>query len=315
MHPTEIRRSFFPFARPDYITGMLIGDDLDSLLSAAYLQHRFGWPVVGAYCQYKRLWFTGTAARFRQNLLSGRYLAVDLDICHLAVPAIGHHVIRLADEPEPAGHTHTLNPNLLAGRSVKQGFQRKYPLATIHFLLWLFDDQDWAANAAELVWLADSSFINAQQYRENVNDWIQQMMPLQAFIDILPALQTRQFEENLQARLLNNLAENPLCQPALQSAYRSRYLGINGFQCQFNRPDHPALSDLLHRLHQLAGWPLLTLPEQYEGSWAGHRATISVDELMRTGCSLSEWLERNDVFSYAFVFRNQLNYTRSVLQG
>lgn len=313
MDPSEIRLSFFPFARPDYITGMLIGDDLDSLLSAAYLQHRFGWPVAGVYCQYRKLWYTGAEATFRQNLLSGRYLAVDLDICHLAVPAIGHHVIRLAGEPEMAGHTHTLNPNLLTGRSVKQGFQRKYPLATIHFLLWLFDDNHWADRAAELVWLADSSFINAQQYRENVNDWIIERMPLPAFTDLLPALQTRQFEEILQTRVLNSLVENPLCQPALQSAYRSKYLGLSGFQCQFNRPDHPALPDLLHRLHQLTGWAVLTLPERYAGSWSGRRFTISVGELLQNGRPFNEWLEHNEVFSYAFVFSNRLNYTCSIL--
>lgn len=301
--------TFFPFARPDYIEGMIIGNDLDSLLSAGYLHQRFGWPVAGVYCGYNTLWYTGSAEDFQKKLFAGKLLAVDLDICHGTVPSLGHHIIQLDAAEELPGHTHTLNPNVLAGRSVNRDFRWKYPLATIHLLLWLFDDDALAHRAAPLVWLADSAFINAQHYSENVTGWVQQLLPLPAFEAVLPALQTAVFEQDLQKKLLIPLAQNTLCKPVPASNYRSKHLGINGFQAQFDRPDDPRIRDLLVRLHQLADWPLLPFPDRFDGSIRGKRFSATVSDVQSTGLPFDAWLEQHNVFSYAFVFRDRINYT------
>ncbi|MFN0013186.1 MAG: hypothetical protein ACKVU2_01445 [Saprospiraceae bacterium] len=305
--------NFLPFARPDYVEGMVIGNDLDSLLSAAYLHERFGWPVKGVYCEYKRLWFAGDATDFCKKLQSGRLLAVDLDICLGTVPSLGHHIISLDVRDDLPGHSHTLNPNLLAGRSVSQGFHQKYPLATIHFLLWLFSDNSLAERAAPLLWLADSTFVNAQHYRENVEDWVRNWLPLPSFLTVLPDLQTRDFEQVLSENILLPLSENTLFRSMPQSDYRSKNLGLNGFQAQFDNPNDPRLRDLPGLLHRIAGWPLLPLPERFDGFFQGLRSSISVQNLRGNGMGFAEWLERNDVFSYAFVYRDRLNYTSSLM--
>lgn len=306
----QIQAAFLPFARPDYVEGMVVGDDLDSLLSAMYLHQKFGWPVAGVYCQYTRLFYADAAPIFREKLLAGKLFAVDLDIYHAAVPSLGHHIIALKNDDDLPGHTHSLNPNALRGFSIQQHFRRKYPLATIHFLLWLFEEKNLPPETEWLVWLADSTFVNAQHYRENVEEWVARFLNLPPFLQILPALQTLDFEQNLEEKILRRMAGNPLCRPS-RSIYKSKHLGLNGFQCQFENPNtqNAALQRLLHLLADLSGWARLPFPALFAGFWEGKRKEIPVSEIVAAGLPFGEWLEREGVFSYAFTFKDRLNCT------
>jgi hypothetical protein len=303
----QIRAAFLPFARPDYVQGMVIGDDLDSLLSAMYLQQKFGWPVTGIYCQYTRLWHTGSAKDFQEKLFAGKLFAVDLDIYHPAIPSLGHHIISLKNDDELPGHSHSLNPNAVRGFSIQQHFRRKYPLATIHFLLWLFEEINLSPEAEMLVWLADSTFVNAQHYRENVEEWTTRFFDFSPFVQKLPALQTLDFEENLQKKILQRMAANPLCRPS-RSNYKSKHLGLNGFQCQFENPNaqNSNLQSLLTILSTLSGWSRLNFPQRFDGFLEGKRREIQVSEAR---LPFGEWLEHNGVFSYAFTYKDRLNCT------
>jgi hypothetical protein len=299
--------SFLPFARPDYIEGMVIGDDLDSLLSAMYLHQKFGWQVAGVYCRYTRLWHTGTADAFREKLYSGKLFAVDLDIYHAAIPSLGHHIIALSGDEILPGHSHSLNPNALRGFSIERGFRRKYPLATAHFLYWLFDEQHLSPETHLLIWLADSAFINAQHYRDNVVEWVQEFMPHPAFVRALPVLNTPDFEQRLSEKILRPLSSNPLCKPS-RSKYQSVHNGINGYQCQFEDPNRQNrdLQNLLEILAHLSGLPALPFPVRFDGCLTGKRHEQAVADI---GAPFDEWLERFGVFSYAFTYKDRLNYT------
>lgn len=306
----RIKTAFLPFARPDYVEGMLIGDDLDSLLSAMYLHRHFGWQVKAVYCKYTRLWFDGRQETFLHQLYSGRLFAVDLDIYHPSVPSLGHHMIAWSDTDELPGHSHTLNPNAIRGFTVRDHFKRKYPLATIHFLRWLLETKAETECAELLTWLADSAFINAQKYRENMEEWVGGYLSLPAFSDRLPSLQTLDFEQILQERILEPMSENPLCTGS-RSTFRSRHLGLNGFQCQFENPNtsNKYLQNLLDVLSNLSGWPRLPFPETFAASLQGKRHEIRTMDIGRAGLRLGNWLSQKDVFSYAFTFRDRMNYT------
>lgn len=305
----EIRAAFLPFARPDYVEGMVIGDDLDSLLSAMYLYQRFGWPVVGVYCQYTRLWHAGDATDFREKLLAGKLFAVDLDIYHAAIPSLGHHIIACASDDELPGHTHSLNPNALRGFSIRQEFRRKYPLATIHLLLWLFEEKNLERAAEGLVWLADSTFVNAQHYRDNVEEWVTRFFQWPMLERMLPSLQTLEFEQYMEKAILSRMADNPLCIPG-RSKYKSKHLGLNGFQCQFDpQGQQAALQSLLTLLADLSGWARLPLPARWGGCWQGERREVAVADVVASGLPFGEWLEQAGVFSYAFTFKDRLNCT------
>ncbi|MBK8194463.1 MAG: hypothetical protein IPK76_15085 [Lewinellaceae bacterium] len=305
----QIREAFLPFARPDYVEGMILGNDLDSLLSGMYLHQKFGWPVAGVYCNYSRLWHTEAVGPFLEKLYSGKLIAVDLDIYHAAVPSLGHHIIALNREDALPGHSHSLNPNALRGFSVEHQFFRKYPLSTLHFLLWLFGEPAISRDAELLVWLTDSSFINAQQYRANVEAWVRHFA-YPSFTRLLPALQTPEFETLLRDRILSRMAPNALCRPG-KPTYASRHLGLSGWQCQF---DHPVVQqrDLEHLLALLADicdWKRLPFPETFAGLLDGRRLDIQVSALREIDTPFSEWLEQTGVFSYAFTFKDRLNYT------
>ena len=307
---TSIKTAFLPFARPDYVEGMIIGDDLDSLLSAMYLHRQFGWQVAAVYCKYTTLWYNGAPDDFQRQLYSGRLFAVDLDIYHTSIPSLGHHIIALQYADELPGHTHSLNPNAVRGWSVRQHFSRKYPLATIHFLRWLFEENAVSRSAEMLTWLADSSYVNAQHYRANVEEWVTHFCPLPAFIDLLPQLQTIDFEQELYQHILLPMSENPLCLRS-RSGYRSRHLGLNGFQCQFENPNtqNAQVQSLLALLADLSDWPKLSFPERFASCMEGKRRTAQVAEISASGKPLGDWLEKNGVFSYAFTFKDRMNYT------
>jgi hypothetical protein len=310
----DICAAFLPFARPDYVEGMLIGDDLDSLLSAMFLHQRFGWPVVGVYCQYQRLWHCLAPDVFREKLCSGRLVAVDLDIYHPNVPSIGHHILTLEPDADLPGHSHSLNPNLLRGFSVAQGYRRKYPLATVHLLHWLLGEKTPGEGAALLCWLADSAFINAQRYRANVEEWAGGYLHTADFGYRVPDFQTIDFEELLQKNILSVLLRNPLCR-AGRGPCRSRHLGLGGYQCQFADPnrENALLQDLLERLSELSGWPVLPFPTVLPHCIAGQRREMAVAALRRHAQpDFAAWLEAQEVFSYAFTFADRLNYTNGM---
>jgi hypothetical protein len=289
---------------------MIIGDDLDSLLSATFLHHIFGWPIKGVYCQYARLYFVENEAVFRSKMEAGRYFAVDLDIYHPAVPSLGHHIIEISDQDDLPGHTHTLNANAIHGLSVNQNYTQKYPLSTIHFLLWLFEVQQLTTQALALIWLSDSSYINAQRYRPNVENWVRKRVAHPDFLASLEHLQTPLFEAYLRDNVLQSLGQNPLARPS-KSAYRSVHLGLNGFQCQFSNPKQhsAALQDLLGRLQTITGWNAPVFPQQFAGFWTGVRRETTIASIVESGIGLGEWLERESVFSYAITFKNAMNYT------
>lgn len=48
--------SFDPFISPSNYKGMVIGNDLDSILSECYLKKKFGWDILGTY-DYSKLWY------------------------------------------------------------------------------------------------------------------------------------------------------------------------------------------------------------------------------------------------------------------
>lgn len=303
----QICAAFLPFARPDYVEGMVLGDDLDSLLSGMYLHQKYGWPIAGVYCGYSQLWHPKGTGGLREKLFAGKLFAVDLDIYHAAVPSLGHHIISLESGDELPGHSHSLNPNALRSFSIRQDFKRKYPLATIHFLLWLFGEKQLSPEAELLVWLADSTYINAQQYRSNVEEWVTRFLNHPPFVEMLPQLQTAEFEHQLKEKILNRMAANPLCRPG-HSRNKSVHLGLNGFQCQFENPNaqNGALQSLLDLLSTLSGWKRLPFPVRLESDIQGVRKEIPVADIRSP---LGEWLEQKGVFSYAFTYKDRLNYT------
>ncbi len=308
----EILRNFAPFASPEQIRGMVIGNDLDSVISACYLKQRFGWDVVATY-DYATLWAAGEPG-FGANLAAGAYLALDLDIYHPQIYSIGHHIIEHHHSDRLPGHARTLNPNCLRGVTVSN-FRRKYPLATIHFLLWLFDEEPASRDGRVAVWLADSAYINAQSHRfaDNAREWVDNYLKCGFLARTLPLVDTPDFERVLQTRLFPALAGNPLCSNSGQVV--SRHLGLSGYQGQWRDPNaqRDSVLDLFGRIAKITGWNPPDLPNRFRGV-CGQRQTLSLKEILSKYGSLDTFLESEKVFSYVFPYRDSVNFTKGIIE-
>lgn len=307
----KIFEFFEPFRNPQSIDGLIIGNDLDSVISACYLKDKFGWNVVATY-DYRLLWYSVNESDFFEKLSSGRYLAVDLDIYHQRIYSLGHHILEFNDNDKLPRHERTLNPNFIRGINI-QSFWRKYPLGTIHFLLWLFAEKDLKRECELLIWLADSSYINGQshKYRKNVEEWINGFLDLPLFQRMVKEIDTLEFESEIKQTILAQLGPCSICSPTGQ--IKSRHLGLSGFQCQWDDPNLKIqdIRDLFAIVYSLTGWAAPEFPS-HSYSIIGTRRKISLNEMFERYGSLDKFLESNNVFSYVFPYNDSINFTTKI---
>lgn len=305
----QIIERFSPFNHPNSVQGIIIGNDLDALLSAALLKEVFGWNVVAVY-DYRTLWYDPDC-QFIKNLKAGVYLAVDLDIYRSSIPSIGHHILQLTAEDCLEQHAQTLNPNFIFGVDCRN-FRSKYPLGTIHFLRWLFE-MELERRGELLCWLADSAYINAQahRFRENVSNWLYRFFDWPPFWEIFILLDSADYEEMLIRDIGQTLNDILIAPGSCRGQIKSRYKSLSGWQCQWSDPGVQAeqIGKIFDFIHEISGWQIPGLPEQYT-CIAGHRGTITVPELLKNYKTLDRFLDREHVFSYVFTYANQLNYTQ-----
>ncbi len=283
---------------------MIIGNDLDALLSAQFLHQQLNWKVAGFY-NYKDIYFD-------PKISLSECVWVDLDICHTACPSIGHHILKSAPADRIPGHQHSLNPNLL--RKIDQSdFKHKYPLGTIHLLLWLFDQSIKNRRAATLLlWLADSAWINAQVYRDNVQEWLKNWLPLSELLDTFDQTNTGEFEEDMRDEVLTKidiaeLADNDNIQR------RSKHLELGGHQCVWNTPDElPKVMRVINLIDRRMGWKSIGFPGEFK-TIQGVRRSAALPDLIKKHDSLDKFLVAEKVFSYVIPNRDRINYTNGIL--
>ncbi|PIS27406.1 MAG: hypothetical protein COT43_10560 [Candidatus Marinimicrobia bacterium CG08_land_8_20_14_0_20_45_22] len=302
--------AFDPFVHPEKIEGIIIGNDLDSLLSAALLKTRFGWDVVGFY-DYTSIWSrTFGMPDFVGNLLSGKYVAVDLDIFHPAIPSIGHHILEFQPDESGKGfpeQQYSLNPNFIRGIDLMT-YRRKYPLGTIHFLSWLLGIEPVTDEAELLMWLADSSFINGQRFNPNVSEWIGGFFHSAGFQKVFQEVDTLAFETQLRNRILSKLEK--IVGRTQNGQTRSRHLNITGFQCKWQdaNAERETIGKVLEFIREITGWKTPNLPRQFRRI-TGKRISCRIDEIRKSFSSLESFLRKRSVFSYVIPSQRTLNYT------
>jgi hypothetical protein len=310
---------------------VVMGDDLDAALSAALYLHLHPYArLVGIYHRYTTV-YHGTEFDWPEVLDA---LWLDLDIAHPRCRSLGHHIVRLApDDPLPH-FAASCNLNELVGRSVEQDFRRKYPLGTIHFLMWLYGELvPTLPNADLLIWLADSAYINAQSkawkrkwgegeeplwelrpgYRWNVREWLYEIMPyppLQRCFEVVeePAWEAR------MARFQKEVLEGARFEQGPGQA-ASQHLRLSGWQCQ--PPEEVELGAYMRRLlafvAQRTGWhlrPAQIAPLKELRARSGTRKRVPVARVREAG--LTAFLNRYQVFSYVFQSLKTLNYTTAL---
>ncbi len=305
--------SAFPWLHDHAPKHLIIGDDLDAVLAALlYLRHNPNTVLAGVYCGYQRLCYHTSLAP--GDLAQAVYL--DLDIAHPKCRSLGHHILRTGPGDQLVGLANSCNPNEWLGRSIEQGFAQKYPLGTVHLLLALYnEDIPNLPHAEAAIWLADSAFINGQshRFRANMRDWLYQHLPYAPLQQGFERIDTVAFEEKI-ARTQAFLQEKGFAQGRGQ--VRSRHSGLTGFQCQ---PDARAMP--LEQVGQYFQHLLAVLAGATGWHWAegqiklgelkavtGKRASLPLSQVTAQG-GLDVFLAKNDVFSYAFPYKNSINHT------
>jgi hypothetical protein len=303
-----------PWLAPDgQPHAIVIGDDLDAALSALlYLSHHPNARIVGVYVDYTRVQYAAGLAW--PDVLGAVWL--DLDIYARESRSLGHHIVRLSKDDALPGFATSCNLNELAGRSVEYAYQTKYPLGTVHFLMWLYKvDAPAAEDAEALVWLADSAYINGQahRFRRNVGYWLKSSMPLPALLAAFARIDTPAFEEQM-SRLQRELSAAGFQEGPGQA--RSRHLQLGGYQCQ-PPPGAQAGAHMLKLIDfaaRVTGWAhrpeqvgaLATLSPQRRGA----RNTAGVPEVRQAG--LDRFLGEREVFSFVFPNADRINYTAAL---
>ncbi len=284
---------------------MIIGNDLDALLSAQFLQHHLNWTVAGFY-NYTTL--------YHDPKVDPRDCVwVDLDIYHPMIGSIGHHILKASSSDRVPDHQLTVNPNVLRGVD-QTDFTHKYPLGTIHFLLWLHDVRIRIKRSCTLMlWLADSAWINAQHYRVNVQTWLLDWMPVPELINTFEQTNVGEFEEELRDQVLTTLEMAELGEgDSVQR--RSKYLSLGGHQCVWDTPEDlikvRRVTDLIERRF---GWKRMDFPHEWK-SIGGKRRSASLPDLVKRHGSFDKFLTNEKVFSYVIPNRDRINYTTGIVR-
>ncbi len=281
---------------------MIIGNDIDALLSAQFLYHVLDWTVAGFY---------NYTALYHDPALDPRECVwVDLDVYHADLPSIGHHILRPAPTDRIPGHRSSVNPNLLRGID-QTNFAHKYPLGTIHFLLWLHDIRIRNRRPATLtLWLSDSLWINAQRYRANVRDWLTHWINVPELLETFDQTDTPDFEAEMQAQVLKRLATAELAPGNVQNV--SLHLGLGGYQCAWDKPEDlgkvKRVTDLIYRTF---GWPAPQFPHDFKAI-EGQRYSAKLPDLVKKHGSFDKLLANERVFSYVIPNKDRVNYTAGI---
>jgi len=302
MNSAELILKNFPWAFEKQHS-MIIGDDLDAIMSSCFLHHYLGWKVKGFYVGYSKLFIEKNYDAWRDAIF------VDLDISQNNIRSIGHHILQLDNNnPFDIGHKNSLNPNLLRGVTMKN-FQGKYPLGTIHFLMWLHDFRFKIKDDLQnMLWVADSTWINGQshRFRDNVYDWIK-YFNLTSLMDGFGEIDTKNFERKLDDVVYSEIEKTGFDKG--KSQVSSRHLGLRGFQCQFDDPKTNMLkiNNLIRLICNTFGWNVPELPIEYMVV-EGNRKSIPIPDGY-TSLDLSHFIKKENIFSYVIPNYNRLNYT------
>lgn len=313
-----------PWLRPSRDpVNVMIGDDLDAALSAVlFLDRHPNAKIIGIYSQYSTIYYSGSCAW--EDVLHAVWL--DLDIYHGACRSLGHHIVRLKRREKLPGLANSLNLNDLWGKSL-ENFDEKYPLGTIHFLMWLFGQEIPNVHDADLLlWLADSAYINGQErafrkrwhegrpewderagFRWNVKSWLFGAVQVKSLQRTFEQVDTLAFEERMrdfQAKMdAHGFAQG-------EGQVASHHLQLFGYQCQPTGDTGAFVLRLLDFCAEHTGWqftPFQVVALTHLQSRSGTRVSEKLGRVRAQG--LAAFLETQNVFSYVLPHHDMINYT------
>ena len=185
-------------------------------------------------------------------------------------------------------------------------------MATVHFLMWILNEYPSLKRLGELLlWLADSTFINAQSHRfaDNVKYWLNEWVPNRLLIHGLGEVNTKSFEVEIENSVLPVLRKTGLAKGKGQ--VRSKHKKLQGYQCQWENPNQSRenIISVLKLIEKNTGWKKPDLPAKFE-CIQGKRHSYKFSEKENNQPEfLRKFLAIRKVFSYVITNKYLLNYT------
>ena len=150
---------------------LIISPDSDGFLSALLYINYFGGEVVGYY--------DGKVMLCPENIDPKDCLFLDMDVYCNKIKSVGHHMVCFNKNNLPSNwsnYDNCIQINNLRGFDKTHDFQRKYPFATIHFLLVLLSkvkDIKLSDDAVVPLLFSDGVWNVLFGYTENCLDWFE----------------------------------------------------------------------------------------------------------------------------------------------
>jgi len=150
----------------------VLSPDADGMLCGLFMSHYLNWQIVGYYDNGKNL-------ILKDGVHAKDCVFLDTEIYRSDIKSIGHHITFLRrdnTEIDLNNYQNCLNPNNLRGRTLRENFALKYPMATIHLLLCIVSQKysiEYGDNSFFVILQADGT-INRflDKYSENLRDWL-----------------------------------------------------------------------------------------------------------------------------------------------
>jgi hypothetical protein len=117
----------------------ILSPDSDGLLCGLFMSYYMNWEVVGFY--------DGKVAVIKEgvNPSDEDVVFLDIEIYRKNIRSMGHHMLSLNNRWLPLdwndNFRNCIQPNLFRGFDGKNTFRLKYPLATIHFLIGILENE------------------------------------------------------------------------------------------------------------------------------------------------------------------------------
>lgn len=287
---------------------MVVSNDLDGFCSAVFMHHLKNWQIAGFY-DSESVWFASEGRTMKDELEKSVWL--DLDIVDSRCRSLGHHILTQNSDDIPAGFSNSFNPNLEMKIS-RTDFTKKYPFSTFVLLLWLFQFEKPISETAKALFLhSDSVWINAQYYQENIKRWLE-WMPFPILERAIKNVDSAAFEQNMQTFLFSKFDAIQWDRKSGQK--RSKHLKLETSQLQMN-PDWD-MSEMRNLLKFIAGafsWKLPKIPKNFL-KIKGKRISAKTETVLRRHKTLSDWVIKEKVFSYALPSFRTINFTKGFKQ-
>jgi hypothetical protein len=150
----------------------IISPDVDGILCGLLMSHYFDWKIVGFY--------DGKDLALKKGMDAKNCIFLDMDIFRKDIRSCAHHMVLYNKNQTPTNwdnYSNCVNPNNIRSFDALHTFQKKYPFATIHFLLCTLGCSgrlkiDLPKSAIEVLLYVDGTFKNLLNYPENCEDWL-----------------------------------------------------------------------------------------------------------------------------------------------